>query len=74
MLHQTVATALPAWAVDASEDREWSQRVGGLCLLPGLLGKFGMDAATILARAGLPASALDHADNRVSYAAAARLP
>jgi len=73
MLHQTVATALPAWAVDASEDREWSQRVGGLCLLPGLLGKFGVDAATILARAGLSASALDHADNRVSYAAAGRL-
>jgi hypothetical protein len=51
----------------------WTQRVGGLVEIPGLLRDLGADAAEVLARAGLAAGALDHADTRIPFAAAETL-
>lgn len=51
----------------------WTQRVGGLVELPALLRELGGDPAEVLASAGLDAHALDHADNRIPFVAAARL-
>lgn len=49
------------------------QRVGGLVEIPGLLRELGADPALVLARAGLEANALDHADRMMPYLSAARL-
>jgi AraC-like DNA-binding protein len=51
----------------------WSQRVGGLVEIPGLLRQFGADPAPVLSKAGLPAGALDNVENRIPFAAADRL-
>lgn len=61
------------WAVDTSVDREWSQRVGALCLLPGLLGELGLDPETALTSAGLLPTSLDHPESRIPYSAFGRL-
>jgi hypothetical protein len=51
----------------------WSQRVGGLVEILGLLRQFGADPAQVLSKAGLPAGALDNVENRIPFAAADRL-
>lgn len=62
---------LRAAAVEpVGEGSAWAQRVGGLVELPILLREFGADPAEVLTRVGLPAGALDHADNRIPFAAA----
>ena len=59
-----------AGGVAAGAPHTWSQRVGGLVETPALLREFGIDPAAVLAKAGLPAGALDHIDNRIPFAAA----
>jgi len=54
----------------AEEGSTWAQRVGGLIELPNLLREFGADPAEALTRVGLAAGTLDHADNRIAFAAA----
>jgi AraC-like DNA-binding protein len=62
---------LQAAAVEpAGEGSAWAQRVGGLVELPNLLREFGTDPAEVLTRVGLAVGALDHADNRIPFAAA----
>ncbi len=51
----------------------WTQRAGGLVAVPRLLREHGVSAADLLDAAGLPPDALDHADNRLPYAAVAAL-
>lgn len=60
---------------DAEADIEtaWSQRVGAMCLLPELLGSLGIDPDSLLANIGLSRTSLDHPDNKIPFAAAARL-
>lgn len=70
---QTDSTQLLAWAAGTVADKQWTQRVGALCELPDLLSRFGLEATSLLAKAGLPPSALDDPDNTIPYAAAARL-
>jgi AraC-like DNA-binding protein len=54
-------------------DNGWSQRVGGLTEIPGLLWQFGADPAQVLSKVGLAADALDNAENRIPFTAADRL-
>lgn len=54
-------------------DSSWSQRVGGLSQIPGLLRQSGVAPAQILGEAGLSAGALDNPENRIPFAAADRL-
>ena len=56
-----------------SDASTWTQRVGGLVELPGLLRDLGGDAARVLADAGLDIHALDHADGRIPFRSVARL-
>jgi AraC-like DNA-binding protein len=51
----------------------WRQRVGGMVEIPGLLRQFGATPAEVLSQAGLPADALDNAENRIPFTAADRL-
>ena len=51
----------------------WSQRVGGLAEISGLLREFGVDPTEVLTGAGLDPHALDHIENRIPYTAADRL-
>ena len=51
---------------------EWRQRVGVLCALPAVLMERGVDPASVLAEAGLPADALDGPDRWVPFEAAVR--
>lgn len=65
-------TALaPALTLSGAAE-QWTQRVGALCRLPGLLRQLGLEPETLLASAGLPPSALDHPDDRIPYAAGGR--
>jgi AraC-like DNA-binding protein len=50
-----------------------TQRVGPLCVLPGLLREFGVRPAAVLRRAGLAADALADREARVPYATIAAL-
>jgi AraC-like DNA-binding protein len=70
---QTDATGLLDWAVGTTPEKEWTQRVGALCLLPELLNEFSLDHESILAKNGLSAASLGHPDSRISYAAAGQL-
>lgn len=72
-LIQTDSAGLLDWAVGTGVEKEWTQRAGALYLLPGLLHDLGLDPESILVSTGLSPSALDHPDNRISYAAAGRL-
>jgi AraC-like DNA-binding protein len=56
-----------------SIEEGWTQRVGALYLLPGLLRELGLDPVPVLASSGLPSSALDSPDHRMPYAAVGRL-
>ena len=51
----------------------WSQRVGGLAEIPGLLREFGADPAAVLTGAGLDPHVLDDIENRIPFTAADRL-
>lgn len=51
---------------------EWRQRVGVLCMLPAVLRERGVDPASVLAEAGLPADALDGPERWVPFEAAVR--
>jgi AraC-like DNA-binding protein len=48
----------------------WTQRVGGLVEVPGLLRAFGVQPAEVLSHVGLSTDALDHMDNRIAFATA----
>jgi AraC-like DNA-binding protein len=62
---------LQAAAVDlAEEGSAWAQRVGSLVEIPALLREFGARPAEVLTSVGLAPGALDHADNRIPFAAA----
>jgi len=56
-----------------STEEGWTQRVGALYLLPGLLRELSLDPGSVLAGSGLPSSALDSPDHRIPYAAVGRL-
>jgi AraC-like DNA-binding protein len=56
-----------------SEGLAWTQRVGPLTVIPGLLGDMGVDAADVLARVGLEPHALDHIEDRIPFLSAAGL-
>lgn len=49
------------------------QRVGAFTLVPGLVRGLGGDPDAVLADAGVPASLLDHPDNRISFRSLGRL-
>jgi AraC-like DNA-binding protein len=70
---QTDSAGLLDWAVSTSTGNAWTQRVGALCQLPGLLSELGLDPESIVASAGLLPSSLDYPDNRIPYAAFGRL-
>jgi AraC-like DNA-binding protein len=53
----------------SESDEPSSQRAGGLIEIPALLREFGVDSAEVLTRVGLPATALDHIDNRIAFTA-----
>jgi len=72
-LTQTASRGLLDWAVGTSIEKEWTQRVGALCLLPALLRELGLELGPLLSSAGLPPAALDSPDNRVPYPALGRL-
>ena len=72
-LTQTASGGALDWAVGTNAEREWSQRVGALCLFPGLLSELGVDPQLTLTSVGLPASSLDSPDNRIPYSALGRL-
>jgi hypothetical protein len=57
----------------ASEPESWTQRVGALTMVPRLLAEHGVEAVGILEAAGLPADALSHPENRVSFLGLARM-
>ena len=63
----SAATELPA---AAQAHATWSQRVSGLCTVPSLLARSGVDPAATLAAAGLAPDALDDADERIPFPAA----
>ena len=48
-------------------------RVGPLCSIPALLGRFGHDMGSILSRSGLPPDLFAHPDQILSYPDACRL-
>lgn len=54
-------------------ERVWTQRVGGFVALPRLIQQLGGDPEAVLRDAGLEPSALNHSENRIPYAAIARL-
>lgn len=56
-----------------AEEELWRQRIGALDVIPQLLRQFGVDPLPVLAAAGLEASAMDHADNTIPYAAFGRI-
>jgi AraC-like DNA-binding protein len=58
---------------DLAGSKQWEQRVGGYCALPGLIAQLGGAPAVELARADLAASALDDRDAHVPYHALAKL-
>jgi AraC-like DNA-binding protein len=58
---------------EATPGAGWTQRVGGLAAMPGLLREFGVSPAALLERVGLAADALDGPDRRASFAACAAL-
>ena len=72
-LTQTASGGALDWAVGTNAEREWSQRVGALCLFPELLSELGVDPQLTLTSVGLPASSLDSPDNRIPYSALGRL-
>ena len=51
----------------------WTQRVGPLSKVPGLLREYGADPSSVLGQAGLSADALSHPENPIPYVAAMRL-
>ena len=51
---------------------EWRQRVGVLCSLPPVLAELGVDPASVLVGAGLPADALDGPDRWIPFHAGVR--
>lgn len=57
----------------ARSDIEWTQRVGGLALMPALLTGLGVDPRDALVRAGPSADALGDPSSRIPYAAFGRL-
>lgn len=57
----------------AAPSAAWTQRVGGLAAIPGLLRAFGVDPATLFDRVGLASDALDGPDRRAPFAACAAL-
>jgi len=50
-----------------------TQRVGGLAEIPALLRELGADPTQVLGKAGLPADALDNAEDRILFTEADRL-
>jgi AraC-like DNA-binding protein len=58
---------------DALRQRAWTQRVGGLVALPQLIFRLGGEPGAVLLEAGLERSALDRPDDRIPYAALARV-
>jgi AraC-like DNA-binding protein len=62
-----------AWAATPRPHQVWTQRVGGLVALPQLILQLGGEPEAVLLAAGLERSALDHPDNRIPYAALARV-
>lgn len=68
------SAAAPGWtAALAGPTEQWTQRVGALSFVPGLLRELGLDPEPLLASAGLAPTALDHPDNRVPYSAVGRI-
>ncbi|MFO1415391.1 MAG: AraC family transcriptional regulator [Burkholderiales bacterium] len=63
----------PATAARPVDTGDWTQRVGGLTALPGVLRDLGVDPGPLLARAGLSPDALASSDGRVGFAAVVRL-
>jgi len=57
----------------ASAPESWTQRVGGLTVVPRLLAEHGVEATGVLEVAGLPADALSHPENRVPFLGIARM-
>src|SRR6185295_2556709 len=70
---QTVSGGSLYCATGTSVEKEWTQRVGALCLLPDLLRALGLEPETALTGAGLSPSSLDSPENRISYSAFGRL-
>ncbi len=62
-----------AWVPAPEVGRPWAQRVGGFVALPQLIVQLGGEPEAVLLDAGLDRSALDHPDNRIPYAALARM-
>lgn len=62
-----------AWMAAPKAGRPWTQRVGGLVALPQLIRQLGAEPEAVLLDAGLENSALDHPENRIPYAALARV-
>lgn len=57
----------------ASAPESWTQRVGGLTVVPTLLAEHGVEAVGVLEAAGLPSDALSHPENRVPFLGLARM-
>jgi len=73
-LTETASAQSLDWAaVGTSVEKEWTQRVGALCLLPDLLRALGLEPEPALTGAGLLPSSLDSPENRISYSAFGRL-
>jgi AraC-like DNA-binding protein len=73
MNQRGVSSPRPAGGRSSAITEAWSQRVGGLAEIPGLLREFGVDSAGVLTGSGLDPGALDHIENRIPYTAAVRL-
>ncbi|MBL8539666.1 MAG: AraC family transcriptional regulator [Betaproteobacteria bacterium] len=68
------SAAASGWtAALAGATEQWTQRVGALSFVPGLLRQLGVAPEPLLASGGLAPTALDHPDNRVPYSAVGRL-
>jgi AraC-like DNA-binding protein len=65
-------TSIPA-AIFQTDEESWRQRVGALTEVPALLRQLGTNPASVLAAAGLDATALECAENTIPYAAFGRL-
>jgi AraC-like DNA-binding protein len=73
MNRSDVSSQQPAGGESSAITEAWSQRVGGLAEIPGLLREFGADPAEVLTGAGLNPHALDHIENRIPFTATDRL-
>jgi AraC-like DNA-binding protein len=62
-----------AGGTDATPVAGWTQRVGGLAAIPGLLRSFGVEPAPLFDQVGLARDALDSPDRRAPFAACAAL-